>query len=257
MTILEDLGVTAEITGAMLSEVAAAIFVRELEAYDEQTVHEALARCRRELSGRLTLAAIIERLDDGRPGAEEAWAMVPKSEADSAIISSDMRVAMAPALELLAQGDHVAARMAFVEVYRKRVAIARAEHEPLGWTVSLGTDLSGRAAALIDGYRRKRISSMQALLAAGSVAEYVSAAIADDGPKAITGPAEVQPEEVAALAKGVAASLPRLQNRVPSLAGYDWSDENPPPNIDAITEITHEIEEQSNGPADEKRERYP
>lgn len=232
MTLIEDLAITAEVCGTMLSDVAAAIVVKELEAYDEQTVHEALARCRRELSGRLTLAAIIERLDDGRPGAEEAWAMIPKSEDESAVISSDMRVAMGPALELLAQGDHVAARMAFVEVYRRRVAIARAEHEPLTWTVSLGTDLGGRAAALIDGVKRKRISSMQALLAAGSVADYVAAAIADNGPLAITGPATAQPGEVAQLAKGVADSMPRLQNRAAPLGGRDWSDRSePPPDV--------------------------
>lgn len=236
MTVIEDLAITSEVCGAAFSDVAAAIVVKELEAYDEQTVHEALARCRRELSGRLTLAAIIERLDDGRPGAEEAWAMVPKSEADSAVISSDMRAAMGPALELLAQGDHVAARMAFVEVYRRRVAIARAEHEPLTWNLSLGHDLTGRAACLIDAAKQKRISSMQALLAAGSVADYVAASIADDGPRAITGPAMIRPDEVARLAKDVGDSMPRMPERAPSLGGRDFKEGDPLPGVEFIEE---------------------
>ena len=75
----EALAVTAELTGTELSVAAAKVMATDLAAYPRQQVLGALARCRRELKTRLTMAAVIERLDDGRPGAEEAWAMIPKS----------------------------------------------------------------------------------------------------------------------------------------------------------------------------------
>lgn len=249
MTILEDLAVTAEVCGAAFSDAAAKVVVAELEGYEPAAVHGALARCRREVQGRLTLAAIIERLDDGRPGAEEAWAMLPKDEGASAVISSDMRCAMEPALELLAQGDPIAARMAFVEVYRRRVSIARADRERVTWHVSMGHDAAGRAPVLIDAMRRKRISREQALLAAGPSAEQVHAAILEDAPPAITGPA-VEPESVSQLAGTVAASLSMERKLAEPLGGRDFKEGDPLPGVEFI-----KPKDEPEG--DEERERYP
>lgn len=177
MTVREDLAVTAEIIGATLSETAARILIAELEHYDERALHASLARCRRELHGRLTLAAIIERLDDGRPGPEEAWALLPKSEADSAVVTDDMRQAMGPALRLLADGDEKAARMAFLEAYRHRVAEARAMHKPVNWFPSLGHDPAGRTGVLIDAARLGLIGREQAVTCAGTLAGDVEAGL--------------------------------------------------------------------------------
>lgn len=171
MTLLEDLAVTAEICGAELTEAAARVFLAELGGYEPAAVHGALARCRRELHGKLTLAAVIDRLDDGRPGPEEAWSLLPKDEADSAVISSDMRAAMGPALSLLSSGDAVAARMAFLEAYRKRVAVARAEREPLTWFPTLGHDPSGRADVLAEAVTKGRIAIDYARQLAGSASD--------------------------------------------------------------------------------------
>ena len=79
--LLQALAVTAELTGTELSEPAARVMANDLAAYPVQQVLGALTRCRRELKGRLTVAAILERLDDGRPGPNEAWAMIPQDEA--------------------------------------------------------------------------------------------------------------------------------------------------------------------------------
>jgi hypothetical protein len=64
----EAVAVTLELTGTTLSEVAARMMADDLARYPEQQVMGALTRCRRELKGRLTIADVISRLDDGRPG---------------------------------------------------------------------------------------------------------------------------------------------------------------------------------------------
>ena len=55
--ILQAIMVTAELTGAELSPAAQAVMVDDLMAYPLPAVLSALTRCRRELTGRLTLAA--------------------------------------------------------------------------------------------------------------------------------------------------------------------------------------------------------
>lgn len=185
MTIAEHLAVTIEVTGGEFSEAAIRLFAAELAEYEPAAVHGALKRCRRELTTRLTLAAVIERLDDGRPGAEEAWALLPKNEADSAVITGDMRAAMGPALELIAAGDAIAARMAFLEVYRRRIAIARAEKEPVTWLPSLGHDPDGRAAALADAVGKGRLAIEQARTSAGSAVGRLDALLGNGHPAQI------------------------------------------------------------------------
>ena len=67
--LLQAIAVTAELTGTQLSEGAARVLAADVAPYPEKQVMGALVRCRKELRGRLTVADIIARLDDGRPGA--------------------------------------------------------------------------------------------------------------------------------------------------------------------------------------------
>jgi hypothetical protein len=156
MTLLEDLAITAEMCGSEFSDAAAKIFLAELKDYDPAWVHGALARCRRELSGKLTLAAVVSRLTDGRPGPEEAWSMLPKDEWASGIMTMEMQEAMGPALRLIAQGDSVAARMAFLEGYKKAVTEARAKARPCHWAASYGWNPAGRFDADKEASERNR-----------------------------------------------------------------------------------------------------
>lgn len=148
--VLQALIVTAEVCGANLSEAAAEIMLHDLSDYPEQSVLAALADCRKTLTGRFTLAAIISRIaaQDGRPGAEEAWAMIPMNEDESIAWTQEMRLAWGVAQPLIDQGDKVGARMAFKEAYTRKVDEARAAGEPAQWEVSLGLDPNGRASAL-------------------------------------------------------------------------------------------------------------
>jgi len=155
------IAVCAELTGTELSQAAARVFSDDLSKYPEQQVMGALSRCRRELKGRLTLADVISRLDDGRPGVEEAWAMIPKTENESVVWTEEMALAMADAGNLLDYGDEVGARMTFKEKYLSLCRKAREECLPVSWSPSLGYNKYGREPVLIEAYRAGRLSAPQ------------------------------------------------------------------------------------------------
>jgi hypothetical protein len=157
-TLTEALAVTAELTGTVLSDAAARLMAADLARYPEARVLEALSRCRRELKGRLTIADVISRIDDGRPGPEEAWAMVPKDESASVVWTAEISHAFGVAYPLMRDGENVQARMAFVEAYREACRKARDEGMPVSWTASLGHDPQGREAVLLEAQRLGRLS---------------------------------------------------------------------------------------------------
>ncbi|MBE0615222.1 MAG: hypothetical protein IH604_16235 [Burkholderiales bacterium] len=157
--LLQAIAVTAELTGTQLSDAAARVMARDLARYSEPQVLGALTRCRRELRPRgLTIEAVISRLNDGRLGAEEAWASAPKNEVQSVVWTEEMAQAWGIAAPLLAEGDAIAARMAFVETYRKLVQAARDAGTPVRWTPSLGHDPAGRESVLLEAVRKGRLA---------------------------------------------------------------------------------------------------
>lgn len=157
--LIQALAATAELCGTNLSEAAAKMLLTDLTDYDERAVLVALSKCRRELKGRLTLAEIIARIDDGRPGAEEAWAVLPFDEATSVVWTQEMSTAFWIAQPLIDQGEKVAARMAFKEAYLRLVAEAREQRTPAQWSVSLGHDKAGRQPILAAAVEKGRITS--------------------------------------------------------------------------------------------------
>jgi hypothetical protein len=161
--LLKALAVTCELTDTRLSEAAARVMAQDLAPYPEDQVLGALDRCRKELRGRLTLSEILTRLDDGRPGPEEAWAMISHALADeriSVVWSDEMALASGPARAII--DDPVAARMAFIERYRSLVQKARDKGEPVKWTPSLGWDAAGREGPLLEAVRLGRLGAQHA-----------------------------------------------------------------------------------------------
>ena len=150
--------VTSELCGRTFSEAAAAVFVSDLSAYPEHQVMKALVRCRKEVRGMLTMNDVISRLDDGRPGVEEAWAMLPHTESQSAVWTDEMAQAFGVAVGLLDAGDKIAARMAFKEAYLAEVGKARDEGRRVVWRVTLGHDIHGRESVLMAAVDKGRIS---------------------------------------------------------------------------------------------------
>lgn len=160
--VLKAVCVTAELCGRTFSEVAAKGFCADLAAYPEPAVIAALARCRREVKGQLTTQDVISRLDDGRPGVEEAWALIPAGEDDTIVWTAEMAEANAACAPLLATGDRIAARMTFKEVYAKAVTKAVAAGLPVAWQASLGWDLEKRKRVLTAAVKDGKLPALAA-----------------------------------------------------------------------------------------------
>lgn len=156
--LLQAIAVTAELCGREFSEGAMRQFERDLSGFALPAVLLALDRCRKELQRPLTLAAVLERIEDGRPGPEEAWALLPRDESQTVVWTTEMRTAWGIAREL---DDSIAARMAFKEAYSRIVAEARAERKPVAWQASLGQDKDGREPVLQQAIAQGRLTQAQ------------------------------------------------------------------------------------------------
>jgi hypothetical protein len=196
----------------VISGGAKSMFFAALAPYSLATVRAALgAHCVDKVRGRFTLkpADIIEQieasaLNDGRPGAEEAWAIALRSqdEADTVVWTWECAEAYALAKPVMALGDEVGARMAFKEAYTRLVAAARAERRPAAWSASIGWDAGRRDAEL----RRAAVTGLLPVPAATALLS---------GPSAEEPPSENAIEQLAAvkklLADGAAAREAQLE----------------------------------------------
>lgn len=153
--LIQAVAVTAELCGRVFSEAAARVFVDDLKGYDEAAVIAALRRCRREVRGVLTVQDVVSRIDDGRPGPDEAWAMIPQDEAQSVVWSEEMAHAWGIAMNA---DDRVSQRMAFREAYIAAVSRARDQGVKPRWTASLGHSREGRERAIVEAVDKGRIS---------------------------------------------------------------------------------------------------
>lgn len=102
-----------------------------------------------------TPADIIAQIEgtaaaDGRPGAEEAWAIALRSrdESETVVWTQEIAEAIGIARPILEVGDEVGARMAFKEAYNRLVDDARRKQTPASWSVSLGFDPKRRDEAV-------------------------------------------------------------------------------------------------------------
>jgi hypothetical protein len=138
------------------------LYVEDLADLPFDAVMGAIKRLRRDPKiTRFPLPAIIRDrvapVTDSRPGAEEAWAMLPRSEDETAVWTIEMRDAYGVARGLMAD-DHIAARMAFREAYDRLVRESRARGVAARWEVSQGIDPNQRVRAIQEAVRRGLIT---------------------------------------------------------------------------------------------------
>lgn len=157
-TLLKAIAVTAELTGTELSKNAARVMAEDLTQYPEAQVLAALTKCRRELRGRMSIADVVSRIDDGRPGPEVAWAMIPHDESGSVVWTDEMAGAFGIANRLIESGDTIQARMAFIEAYKRLCQESRDKRVPVKWGPSLGHDPAGRESVLLEAAEKGRLS---------------------------------------------------------------------------------------------------
>lgn len=182
--LIQAIAATAELCGAKLSEAAAMMLVSDLSEYPEHQVLAALVKVRK-TGKRFSLGAVIDEIDqnDGRPGADAAWAMLPFDENQTVVWTNEMRTAWGLASPLWEMGDKFGARRAFVEAYGKEAEKAREQGATLFWEVSLGLDPLGREAPLRAAVERGLLPSSQLpnLLPAPDMTQSPIAAIAYGG----------------------------------------------------------------------------
>ena len=157
---------TAEVLGQEMRPSAGMLIADDLSAYPFDEIRRALARCRAELHGKLTLAAIVERIPSANAhlSGNEAWALALHStdEQETVVWTPEIARAFAAAKPVLDGRDKVGARMAFLAAYERELATAKAEARPPEWTVSLGHDPQRREIVLGDAVRAGKLPAPKA-----------------------------------------------------------------------------------------------
>lgn len=139
---------TMEVYAQSVSKEAVAMWWAVLQGYSLDEVKQALtAHLSDPERGRFAPrpADVIAKIPTGHPEANEAWAMVASAIGDEGatlVITEPMRTAFFAA-DALAD-DKIAARMAFLDVYRREIQNAG----PPKWVTTLGHDPYRRDDAL-------------------------------------------------------------------------------------------------------------
>lgn len=167
-TVVQAIAVTAELTQTTLTGPAMAAMARDLlQSYPVESILAALDRCRREISGKLTLKSVIDRLDDadGRPGANEAWSIALSGfdGSETIVTNNEIAIAMGVAKPIMDSGDDVGARMAFRDAYERIVREERAKGTKVTWWPSLGSDAHRRIDAIKEAVDRGRLTHERAM----------------------------------------------------------------------------------------------
>lgn len=164
--IMQAIAVTAELTGTQLSGDAMYVMGEDLLAYPLDKVLIALERCRRELKGRLTQAAILERIDDGWQSAEEAFNTLVagwESEHLSILTTHTAMHAAESASALFNTGDKYRAGLAFKTAYERIVSEKKAKGIQPDWYVSAGLDKEQLAQLVTEAAATGKITNDYAL----------------------------------------------------------------------------------------------
>lgn len=152
--VVELVYATAEVLGHELRPAAAVLMADDLAGYPFEEIRRALARCRAELHGKLTLAAIIDRLPSANAHLlpNEAWALALRSmdEHETVVWTPQIARALGVAKPVLTGGDQIGGRMAFLAAYERELEAAKAEGRQPQWQVSLGHDQQRRQIVLSD-----------------------------------------------------------------------------------------------------------
>lgn len=171
---------TAEILGYPLSPSAAALMLADLAEYPGAAVLAALTAIRRESAGKLTLAAVLTRIEAAttpqRLAPNEAWALVVRAqdERETVVWTDEMAQAWTAVGPLVQAGDLVAARMAFLEAYQRIVTAHRRDGRTPAVSVSWGWDREARGAGIEAAISSGMISRQWGCAEAAGLGVYIA-----------------------------------------------------------------------------------
>lgn len=129
-----------------------AAWIEFLKPYPLQLIRRALADHCASSEFAPVAAVIAKRCKelDGRPTADEAWAIALQSvdEAETVVWTTETAQAFYACKPILEARDKVGARMAFRDAYNRLVADARISRIPVKWEVSLGQNADRQQIAI-------------------------------------------------------------------------------------------------------------
>lgn len=133
--------------GKALSERAMGLCFSALEAFTIESIRAALTRHIQSAKFAPTPNDIIALLNPNyRISADEALARIPKSEEDSVLWTREMAAAYAVAYPMFEEGRWFDGSRAFKSAYERECQAN--EHNPVAYTLSLGSDPKGRELAV-------------------------------------------------------------------------------------------------------------
>lgn len=159
--VVSELVKTADLYNESLGESKIQAWLEALGGLDAGKICRAFQELRRTqafMPRPAHVRALIEgeHAGGGHPGPEEAWALVGgMTEDDTVVWTEEIAEAWGVVRHL---EDRVAARMAFLEVYRTKLGVARAEQRPPRWTASVGWDPTKREGALREAEAQGKLS---------------------------------------------------------------------------------------------------
>lgn len=158
--LMAALGATAESMGQTATPIALNIMADDLEDYAESDIATALKTLRRK-NERFCVASILKYIQasDGRPSPDKAWAMMPKSEYETGVVTTEMMSAWFVAVDQYESGDEIGAQIAFKREYALLVDQSRDDGKAGKWEISLGFDKDGRSGPVVDAVRQGLIAS--------------------------------------------------------------------------------------------------
>lgn len=181
----------AEYDNFIIDQARLALWKRAFAPYPDGVLLSAVDLHMRRSKFAPQMAELLELCDRRHGGgwlsSEEAWALVPRDESQSALITREIAEALATAKQ---SGDRVAARMAFKEAYERLTEQARMEGRQPQFFLSAGTDPYGCVVALAKGVQTRQISLQRAADLKPELAEDVArmCSTSIDGRPMLAGP---------------------------------------------------------------------
>ena len=157
IVVIQILKAMAEMYDKKMSDNQIKLFLNDLSAFSEEELIIALKKCRFNLNKYPTVHEIIERIPNWHPSANEAWALIPRSENDSCCWTTEIKKSYFEVIDLY-NDDKIAARVAFIENYNKKINDALMLKSRPKWELSLGYDKTHRQIIIEKAIEEKKIS---------------------------------------------------------------------------------------------------
>lgn len=156
------LNLICEYHGVDVSDSRLLMFEQDLKLFSIGEIRDAWGKYRLKNSKFPMPKDLIDNIQDGRPSAQEAWGMIPKTEEESVVWSEEMRIAFGACYDLICQGQITNAFFVFREKYEELLMKSRTTHVSPKWEPSFGYRKDGRALAIKEAVEKGRISVQQA-----------------------------------------------------------------------------------------------